>query len=113
MSVSTLVLGASLIPTIRGDDKPALSTGILTTVFVGVIAVTMATMGLWISAGANLLIVLAWGTISLQKYRQLRGAWRSVIVAIEEELSSGIQKNEPRPDQARDEEPVVARSERR
>jgi hypothetical protein len=106
MSFATFVLGASLIPTIRGDDKPALSTGILTTVFVAVIAGVMASMGLWLSAFANAIIVVAWGTISTQKYRQLKSEWRSVVVALEEEITSGIQENEPRPEDARA-EPVA------
>lgn len=112
MSFATFVLGASLIPTIRGDDKPALSTSILTTVFVGVIAAVMASMGLWLSAFANAIIVVAWGVITTQKYQQITGEWRSVVVALEEEITSGIQENEPRPEDARP-KPVAQTADRR
>jgi hypothetical protein len=102
LAASGLILGASLIPTIRGDDKPALSTGILTTIVITVVSVTMATMGLWLATATNVLIVFGWATITLQKYRQVRREWRSVIQEIEEEITSGVQEDEPRPEQARD-----------
>lgn len=101
LSASGLILGASLIPTIRGSDKPALSTGITTTVVITVVSVTMATMGLWLATATNVLIVLGWATITVQKYRQVRQEWRSVLVELEEELTSGVQEGEPRPEQAR------------
>ncbi len=78
LAVSGIILGASLIPTIRGDDKPALSTALLTTVIIAVVCFTMATMGLWLSAATNILIVGAWGLISWQKFHQIRRARHSV-----------------------------------
>lgn len=113
LAASGLILGASLIPTIRGSDKPALSTAITTTGVITVVSVTMATMGLWLATATNVLIVLGWATITLQKYRQVRQEWRSVLVALEEEITSGVQEDEPRPEQARNAEPIAARSDRR
>lgn len=112
LAASGLILGASLIPTIRGDDKPALTTGIMTTVVISVVTVTMATMGLWLATATNVLIVIGWATITMQKYRQVRREWRSVFVELEEEITSGVQENEPSPEDAR-EKPVGARPDRR
>lgn len=89
------ILGASLIPTIRGDDKPALSTGLITTVVISIVSVTMATMGLWLSAATNLIIVAAWGTISWQKLQQIRRQHRPVIEEIEEEIIHGVHDGVP------------------
>lgn len=94
-SISGIVLGASLIPTIRGDDKPALSTGVLTTIFVFILATTMTTMGLWLAAVTNYFIVGAWATISMQKYQQIRRQRHSVIEEIEEEIVHGVHQEEP------------------
>jgi hypothetical protein len=93
-AISGFILGASLIPTIRGDDKPALSTGILTTAIVTIVSITMATLGLWLAAGTNVLIVLGWATITVQKYRQIRRAHIPVIDYIEEEIVDGIQEGD-------------------
>ena len=99
-AVCGVILGASLIPTIRGHDKPALSTGLITTILVAVLTVTMTTLGLWLSAATNLLIVAGWGTITYQKFQQIREERRSVIDELEEEIIHGVQ--EP------DEQPVTA-----
>jgi hypothetical protein len=112
LALSGLILGASLVPTIRGSDKPALSTGVTTTLVITVVSVTMATMGLWLATATNVLIVLGWATITAQKYRQIRREWRSVVVAIEEEITSGIQENEPRPEDARTDPAVLASDKR-
>jgi hypothetical protein len=111
LAASGLILGASLIPTIRGDDKPALSTGILTTTVIIVVSITMATMGLWLATATNMLIVAGWATITAQKYRQVKREWRSVLVELEEEITSGVQEDEPKPEDAR--EPPVVLSDRR
>lgn len=90
LALSGVILGVSLIPTIRGDDKPALSTAILTTVVISVVCVTMATMGLWLSAATNVLIIAAWGIISWQKFQQIQQEHRSVVEEIEEEIIHGV-----------------------
>jgi hypothetical protein len=43
----------------------------------------------------------------------VRSEWRSVLVELEEEITSGVQEDEPRPDQAREEEPVIVLADRR
>jgi hypothetical protein len=94
LAVSGFILGLSLIPTIRGDDKPALSTGILTTTIVAIVAVTMMTLGLWLAAATNILIVAGWGTITWQKFQQIRRARLDLLSYLEEEIADGIQEGD-------------------
>lgn len=94
LAASGLILSVSLVPTIRGHDKPALSTGLVTTMVIAVVIFTMATMGLWLSAATNLLIFAAWGTITYQKLRQVRRARRSFIDELEEEILHGVDEEE-------------------
>jgi hypothetical protein len=58
----------SLIPTLRGDQKPALTTSVMSAAVVASFAVTMATLELWLSALANGGISLAWGVLAMQRY---------------------------------------------
>src|SRR4051794_35312814 len=68
-SVGGFLILASLIPTLRGEQKPALTTGVMSFVLVAIFACTMATLGLWLSAFANALISLSWGTLALQRWQ--------------------------------------------
>jgi hypothetical protein len=69
-TIGGLFVLVGLLPTIRGDQKPALATGAMTCGLVAVFAVTMATLGLWFSAMTNAMISVAWGVLALQRYRQ-------------------------------------------
>jgi hypothetical protein len=68
-SVGGLVVLVSLLPTIRGVEKPALATSVTTFILVAIFAGTMASLHLWLSALTNALISLAWGILALQRYR--------------------------------------------
>lgn len=59
----------ALIPTIRGAEKPALTTCIMNAVIVCAIAVTQATLGLWYSVSTSSLTVIAWIVLTVQKLR--------------------------------------------
>ena len=65
-----LIILVSLVPTIRGAQKPALATSAMSTVLICVFTFTMASMGLWLSALTNGLIAGAWGILAVQRYRQ-------------------------------------------
>lgn len=87
LSLGGFVILLSLVPTIRGDQKPALTTSVMTTVIVGVFTVTMATLGLWLSAVANGGIAIAWSVLALQRYQTVRREKHEGILAqIEEEV---------------------------
>ena len=64
-----LIVLASLIPTLRGHQKPALATSMISFVLIAIFAFTMATLGLWLSGLVNAAMSLAWGTLALQRYR--------------------------------------------
>jgi uncharacterized membrane protein YqgA involved in biofilm formation len=68
-SIGGFLILMSLIPTLRGEQKPALTTGVMSFVLVAIFACTMATLGLWFSAFANALISICWGTLALQRYQ--------------------------------------------
>jgi hypothetical protein len=82
-SIGGFIVLASMVPTVRGHQKPALSTSIITFVLVGIFAFTMATLGLWLSAVANAGMSLTWGVLALQRYRQTS---MPVIEQIEDEI---------------------------
>jgi amino acid permease len=62
----------SLLPTIRGPHKPALSTSIMTSILGSIMTITLATLGLWLSAAANGAVSIAWIAIALSTVRQRR-----------------------------------------
>ncbi|HLF80033.1 MAG TPA: hypothetical protein VJB57_21345 [Dehalococcoidia bacterium] len=71
-SIGGLFVLVGLVPMIRGEQKPALATSLLTTTLVAIFAATMASMSLWLSALTNAMISIAWGVLALQRYRQDR-----------------------------------------
>jgi hypothetical protein len=68
LSVGGFAILISLLPTIRGDQKPALTTSFMSSVIVALFAFSMATLGLWLSAVANAGIAIAWGVLAWQRY---------------------------------------------
>jgi hypothetical protein len=59
----------ALLPSIFGKDKPALTTSILTSVVLAILAFSYATLSLWISTISAMLVSSAWLTLAVQKYR--------------------------------------------
>ena len=57
----------ALIPSIRGSQKPAKSSCLLTIVLLTAIAVCFATLGLWLSFTAEVAAIIAWGILLFQK----------------------------------------------
>ena len=64
------VFFAALIPSIRGTEKPALSTSLITGLTLLVYAGTFATLSLWVGAASSLLTACGWFTLAWQKRRQ-------------------------------------------
>lgn len=60
----------SLIPTIRGNQKPELLTSIPTTIIVFAFVFCFATLGLWLSVFANTAVGIAWGILAFQRWKQ-------------------------------------------
>lgn len=71
VTIMTACFGFSiaLIPSIRGKDKPARSTCLLTTILLIAIAVSFATLGLWLSFASELTSIIAWLILLFQNRR--------------------------------------------
>jgi hypothetical protein len=86
-SVGGFIMLLSLLPTLRGDQKPALTTSAMTSVLVFCFTLTMASLGLWLSALANAGMSVAWGILAVQRYQiTRREKHEGVIAQIEEEV---------------------------
>ena len=59
--------GIALIPSIKGKHKPARSSCILTSVLLTAIAISFATLGLWLSFIAEITAIVAWLILLFQK----------------------------------------------
>ena len=59
----------ALIPTIIGKQKPARFTCWLTMVLLAAIAVSFATLGLWLSFWSEIVSIIAWGILLFQRRR--------------------------------------------
>jgi len=69
-TIGQFIFLVALIPTIKGKDKPALSTSVATTLILLVFVYTYFSLKLLLSATASLSIAIAWGTLAVQKYLQ-------------------------------------------
>lgn len=70
LSLSGLVFSIALIPTILSKEKPALTTDLLTCLFVALNALAFLTLSLWFAAATSTLNFIVWFVIFTQKYRQ-------------------------------------------
>lgn len=57
----------ALIPSIRGRQKPERSSCLLTIILLLAIAVSFATLKLWLSTVAEITAIIAWGILLFQK----------------------------------------------
>ncbi len=73
LTIGNLLLAASLIPSVTGSDKPALSTSLLTGSILLTFAVVYTTLSLWASVFAISLNIALWLVLAVQKYRQQQG----------------------------------------
>lgn len=69
-SVGTWIFVVALIPTIRGKQKPELSTSIVTGSILAVFVITYLSLNLWLSALSNVITSACWFLLAYQKYHQ-------------------------------------------
>ncbi len=69
-SVGSWIFIVSLIPTIRGKQKPELSTSVVTTIVLVFFAISYLTLGLLLSALATLGTATCWGILVYQRFMQ-------------------------------------------
>lgn len=67
-TIGQFIFVIALIPTIRGKDKPAFITSLITTIILFSFAATYTTLQLWGSALFASLNASAWGILAVQKY---------------------------------------------
>lgn len=70
--IGAWIFTISLIPTIRGKQKPELSTSLTTTIIVFIFIFCFATLGLWLSVIANTAVGIAWGILAYQRWKQAK-----------------------------------------
>lgn len=68
--IGQLIFVIALIPTIRGKDKPAFITSLVTAIFILLFGITYITLGLWGSAIFAFLNSSAWAILAIQKYQK-------------------------------------------
>jgi len=57
----------ALIPSIRGKQKPAKSSCLITIILLSAIAVCFGTLKLWLSLAAEITSIIAWSILLFQK----------------------------------------------
>ena len=72
LSIGGFVLLASLMPTVIGPHKPALTTSIMSATIIFIFGVTLATLGLWLTAVANVGNSIAWTVLAVQRYSMMK-----------------------------------------
>ena len=69
IAIAQLAFLPSMIPTIIGNDKPALSTSIMNAIIVTIIVITFATLELWFSVFTGAITATIWTILAIQKVR--------------------------------------------
>ena len=67
-TVGGFMFFVALLPSIFSDNKPALSTSLMTASFLSLFVVAFAKLDLWWSAGAQALGALAWWILTIQSW---------------------------------------------
>ncbi|TSD05305.1 MAG: hypothetical protein Greene07147_626 [Parcubacteria group bacterium Greene0714_7] len=70
LSIGQYIFVIALLPSVFGKDKPALSSSLLTGTVLGVFSVVYATLGLWSSTVASILVTATWLLLAWQQYRK-------------------------------------------
>ncbi len=72
LAIGSWVFIIALIPSIKGKEKPPISTSIVTGCILAVYAFVYATLGLEASVLSTGFMALAWFTLAVQKMRKKR-----------------------------------------
>lgn len=67
-TIGQFIFVLALIPSIKGKDKPAFITSLITTLILFSFAATYFTLGLWGSGLFAALNATAWGILAIQKF---------------------------------------------
>jgi hypothetical protein len=72
ISIGSLVFAIALIPSVAGQDKPALSTSLTTGIVLTVFTFTYASLNLWYATVTTAGAAILWSILAFQKMRQSR-----------------------------------------
>jgi len=72
LAIGSLLLAVALIPSLRSEDKPALTTSLLTASCLAVFAVVYASLELWYSTTTTSLTSFLWFILAYQRLRSGR-----------------------------------------
>lgn len=74
MTVQDWVLSAcqwgfllALVPSLLSKDKPVIGTSVMTGMLLAIMAITFATLALWVSAISTAIVALAWFVLAGQR----------------------------------------------
>lgn len=70
LTAGNVVLWLALLPSVFSENKPALSTSLLTGSILLMFSVIFATLELWFSSAALALVGATWFVLAVQKMRQ-------------------------------------------
>ncbi len=68
IAICQLAFFPSMLPTILGKDKPALSTSLMNAAIVTIITICFFTLHLWFSFATGMLTALIWAILAFQKW---------------------------------------------
>ena len=69
-SVGQIIFLIALIPTLKGKDKPAILTSIITSLILSIFVFTYFSLKLWFTTASSIAMTAAWATLAIQKYLQ-------------------------------------------
>lgn len=69
IAICQVIFIPSMIPTLRGPDKPALVTSALNAILVSIIAFSLSSMQLWFASSTAAAMALIWATLAIQKFK--------------------------------------------
>ncbi len=70
ITVGSWVFVVALIPTLRGKEKPAVTTSVVTGFILIAYALVYATLGMWVSVVSTTALALSWFTLAVQKIKK-------------------------------------------
>lgn len=71
-SIGQIIFVIALIPTIKGKDKPALSTSLITGAILLAFAFSYMALSLLFSTVTSIVMSLSWFILAYQKYKQIK-----------------------------------------
>ena len=70
MMIGSFIFAIALWPSVKGKDKPALSSSLITGTVLLIFSICYATLGLWLAFSTNFLTVIMWYILAFQKFRR-------------------------------------------